>query len=119
MLIRKLVALYSYEKARKKEEKHAAALDEAVRGVHTYLPRASISATELRRTVAQLRPRGCPFAYTVQKIGGDDPELPQSVCQLFKVPEGSKMKQRSRFGIVPRTDYRINAKSPRFSSSQV
>ena len=67
MLRRDPMIVYGYDQARNRGEKHAAAVEEAVRYVRETDPRLRISETEVRRVLARWRSRREPLGLIVVK----------------------------------------------------
>lgn len=80
LMMRGTLAMWGYEEARRKGEKHETALQEGVKRVQNYAPEMPISETEVRRVVREFRPAGSPNGLTV----GEPPEGHRT----FKQPDG-------------------------------
>jgi len=103
MLFRCFLVLHAYNEARSSPLKHSSAVTEAVATVKNTWPDMPISATEVKRVLANFQPKGIPVAFKVTKVS--DSPLRPAVCQLMGVPEGSKMKTTFIFGFGPRPEY--------------
>jgi hypothetical protein len=102
MLRRETSILYGYDQARRLGEKHAVAIQEAVRYVRETDPRMPISETEVRRVLAYWRPRREPLGLVVVKPGPSESTL--------TLPDGRVVKIGLTSAIGPRPIYpRVNA----------
>ena len=103
MLLRRMELLFAYDQARKAGEKHAAAVASAVLAFRTKYPLIPASGSEVRRVLADWRPRNQATGVIVTK-----PEPPNDIITL---PDGRKARRGLTFGFGPRPRYpRINAK---------
>jgi hypothetical protein len=75
MLRRETMIIYGYDQARNRGEKHAAAVEQAVRYVRQTDSRLRISETEVRRVLAYWRPRREPLGLVVVKPGPSESTL--------------------------------------------
>jgi hypothetical protein len=64
--LRALKVIHAYSKAREEGQKHSAAVKEAVEFVRQLDPKKSISETEVKRVLAEFRPRDSQVALTAE-----------------------------------------------------
>jgi hypothetical protein len=102
MLRREAMIVYGYDRARRLGEKHAVAIQEAVRYVQESDSRMRISETEVRRVLAYWRPRREPLGLVVVKPGPSESTL--------TLPDGRVVQIGLTSAIGPRPIYpRVNA----------
>ena len=108
---RSIRVLHAYDEARSSGLKHSSAVTEAVATMKKANPDMPISESEVRRVLAEHRPKGSSVGLKVTK--GPESEMPLSPAnEKLGIPVGSKWTPYV-FGVAPRVDYpRINARSP-------
>jgi hypothetical protein len=74
-------ALYAYERAREKGEKHCVAVSEAVKHVQQTAPWMPISETEVKRILSYWRPKGSTTGVHVSEPGPSGEILPVPVLR--------------------------------------
>jgi hypothetical protein len=79
VLERVVLTLYAYGRARKRGEKHSAAISEAVKYIRHTAPAMRISKTEAKRIVAIWRPQRSASCLVVEK-----PHLEQSITPVLR-----------------------------------
>ena len=102
MLMRATTAFYAYDEARRRGEKHSAAVQSAACAVRLEYPGMPISETEVKRMLAQWRPSNQDMGLIISK-----PEPPNDTIIL---PDGKKARRVLDASFGPRPTYpRINA----------
>jgi hypothetical protein len=124
---RVLMVVHEYDKARKRGEKHTAAMQAAVDYLRQHEPKMPISTTAVRRVLAEFRPKDNQLALAVSLSIADDKELARRRNLRAQVPgfagtdvtaeltDSNRQSGRRtyKFGFVERPNYaRHNAKTP-------
>jgi hypothetical protein len=105
MLERLTWVVYAYQGARLAGEKHIVAIQTAVECVRNEMPEVPISATEVKRILAQWCPTGGPTALSVSEPSADN--------SVITLPNGLVSKVLLNAHSGPRIRYpRANAVSP-------
>jgi hypothetical protein len=118
MLFRRFVILWVYNQARKAGEKHSIALNEAAAAVRSCFPKMPVSASEVRRTLAEWQPKSSPIAIIVNEIPNTELRQAAALQQALDIPEGALVEYGFQFGLGAHPQYpRTNARS-RITSSQ-
>lgn len=108
MMLRAMELLHAYDEARKAGEKHVAAVHSAVDAVRTKYPAMPVSATAVKRMLAEWRPKDGRNGILVTK--------PNDIITL---PDGRKARRTLIFGYGLRPNYpRVNAKTGGESASE-
>ena len=103
MLRRRMEATYEYDQARRAGEKHSSAVRSAAAAVRQRYPGMRLSETEVKRILADWRPRNCRTGVLITK-----PEPPDDI---FTLPDGRKARKRLIVGYGPCPRYpRQNAR---------
>src|SRR5579862_7805438 len=104
MVERATLAIWGYEDARRKGEKHAVAVEEGVQRVRRWAPLVPISETEVRRILSQCRSVGSVEALSVSD--------PPAGYRTVKQPDGQEFRVLCTAYIGKRIEYpRANAAS--------
>jgi hypothetical protein len=125
--MRTLMVMYAYDEARTSGLKHSAAVREAVAFVRQLHPEMSISETEVKRVLTELRPSDSPVALRsdYEILQGEEAARLRRIFAQMLAPTGSKSPsglrnqdparplRRFSVGYVKRPIYpRHNAKDP-------
>jgi hypothetical protein len=105
MLERVAWVVFAYHEERRAGEKHIVAIQGAVERIRKEMPRVPISATEVRRILAQWCPTGGPTALSVS--------VPTADNSVITLPNGLVFRVLLNAHLGPRIRYpRANAVSP-------
>jgi hypothetical protein len=122
-----VLAIHGYDKARKRGEKHRAAMKAAVDCVRQHEPKMPISITAVRRILAEFRPKFGKLALiaNVSILNSDELARHRSlraqvpgyggtdITTELTDPNLQSLRRSFKFGIVERPNYpRHNAKTP-------
>jgi hypothetical protein len=108
MLRRSLLILLEFDRARRPELKHSAAIAETVAVIRRKYRDVRVSETEVKRTLAEWRPRNRATTYLAR-----EPENPGKMHRL----DGLDYRVIVSLYVGPRPVYpRINQKTPRNST---
>jgi hypothetical protein len=108
MLKRSLLILLEFGRARRREVKHSAAIEETVTVIRCNYPDLRVSETEVKRTLAEWMPRNRETTYLAR-----EPENPDKMHRL----DGLDYRVIVCLYVGPRPVYpRINQKNPRNST---
>jgi hypothetical protein len=106
MIVRNLIVLLAYEHARSGGEKHSSAVTEAIAAVKRFHPDMKVSETEVKRILAELRPKDAPI---VARVTEKPPMTPEE-CKLAGFAEGTAFNRSLVLRYGPRPKYkRANA----------
>jgi hypothetical protein len=138
ILLRSLLLLYFYDKARSRGEKYSMAISETVAQIQQLHPGLPISAACAKRALAEFRAKGAPTTIMVESsiVEGEEAReirrklafrgflsdtgvLSESQAEPTRVEDDSKPLKRLRFRFAKNPDYpRHNAKNSESSEPQ-
>ena len=93
VLHRTMVGLYAYDKARSRGEKYEQALRAAVEEVRQTFPEIRMSATEMKRILAEFRPKELELTFLITE------------CENTVTPLGRKCEKAWQIRIGPQPEY--------------
>lgn len=132
-LLRSFAVLYAHDKARAKGEKYSAAVRECVAFVRQFHPEMPISETEVKRILAEFRPKGAPttFMSEYSVVDGEEARkirsklsergfLSEERPQSTQTDQDSRPLKRYKIRFAETPNYpRHNAKNPELPAAQL